>query len=404
MGDQKTTGYEKFMELKAKASKMKSQGKLVADFSIGDPKDPKNPLFLEELKKAVLKMTDPKTVENSRAVSGYPKYTGEDNYKQSCSKYMKNRFDLDINWQTEICATRGCKPAINTFLLSIINDETDIVIIPTPGYPPYISGTHDAGGNVHLVPLLEENGFMLDYNSIDEEIAQKAKIIIVNYPNSPTGVVASLAYYKGLVEWAAKNNIIIMSDEGCYIDLAYDRENQPCSVLNAKPLMENIIAFYSWSKSHNMTGDCLGFVAGDENLINKFKKKQNARDKNTPSYIQDAAAISMLDTNFTDYMVSEYKKRKDVLLNALREIGFDVREPDAAFYIWQKLPESVNALDFANALLDLGIVVTPGEFLAQEVEGHGNLGKDYVRFALVPKYDEVSRASKIMIEAFKGKK
>lgn len=401
MHNQKT-GYEKFMELKAKASKMKGEGKLVADFSIGDPKDPKNPLFLEELKKAVLKMTDPETVENSRAVSGYPKYTGEDNYKKSCSKYMKNRFGLDINWQTEICATRGCKPAINTFLLSIIGHESETVIVPTPGYPPYISGTIDAGGNVHLVPLLAENGFLLDYHAIDKKIAQKAKIIIVNYPNSPTGAVASLDYYKGLVEWAEKNNIIIMSDEGCYIDLAYDRENQPCSLLNAKSSMENIITFYSLSKSHNMTGDCLGFVAGDENLVNNFKKKQNTRDKNTPSYIQDAAAISMLDNKFTDYMVSEYKRKKGVLLNALSEIGFDITEPDSAFYIWQKLPKSINALDFANNLLDLGIVVTPGEFLAQELEGYGNLGKDYIRFALVPKYNEVCLASERIVENFKG--
>jgi aspartate/methionine/tyrosine aminotransferase len=143
-----------------------------------------------------------------------------------------------------------------------------------------------------------------------------------------------------------------------------------------------------------MTGDCVGFVVGEERLVEAFKKIQNRRSKNTPAYIQDLAAKALLSNSYNDYMVDQYRQKRDILIPALRKIGLEVLEPQTAFYLWHKMPAGKTGLEFAQELLNLGIIVTPGEFLAQEVEGLGNPGKNYVRFALVPTLEEVAKAAK----------
>jgi len=382
-------GYSEFMALKAKVADMRAQGQEVIDFTIGDPKEPKDPIVLEKMLKYL----------EARKCSGYPTYTGEVNYKKACSEYMKKRFNLSFNADTEICATTGSKTAINLFALAMV-DEGDLVICPTPGYPPYIGSTRDAGGEPYVVPLLEENDFLIDFDSIPDDIADKAKMIWVNYPNAPTGAVASEEYYESLISWSRKHNIVIASDEGCYMDLAYDRGNQPLSVFNSARDKDGMVAFYSLSKRNNMTGDSIGFVAGDKKLVEGFKSIQNRRSKTPPSYIQDVGADVLASTEYTDYMVDQYRQKRDLMVGALESIGLEVKKPDVAFYLWQKIPEGMTGMEFASNLLKIGVVVTPGELLSQEVEGFGNPGQDYVRFALVPELDSVAKAAQKITENY----
>jgi LL-diaminopimelate aminotransferase len=382
-----SSGYAKFMALKEKAKSMSD----IIDFTIGDPKEPVDPRVLNSIQEFA----------NQRATSGYPLYTGEKNFKEACASYMQREHNTSLNLEKEICITAGSKDAINYFALSIIN-EGDLAICPNPCYPPCLSSIRDIGGEIYLVNLKEKDNFLLDFRSIPEETAKKAKIIWINYPNSPTGAIAPLEYYKELVKWAEKYNIIIASDEGCYIDLTYKDKLKAPSIFEAKPNKEGIIAFYSLSKRNNMTGYRLGFVCGDEKLISVYKTIQNRRSGGVSAFIQDAGVVALQDNTFTDQMIELYDKKKRIILEALNRIGLQTREPETAFYIWQKVPDSIDGLKFAEILLNIGIMVSPGEFLAEDNNGD-NPGKNYVRFALVPKMEKVIEASeKIKKLNFRG--
>lgn len=379
-----SSNYEKFMSLKQKAQDLRNSGIDIIDFTIGDPK--------EATDSHVINAIHQKAKE--RASSGYPTYTGEKSFKISCIEYMKREHSVDIDLAKEICITHGGKDAINHFALSIIDDD-DLVICPNPCYPPYIGSTKDAGGDVYFTNLEEKNNFLIDFKSIPDEIAKKAKLIWINYPNSPTGVNASINWYKELIFWAEKYNIVIASDEGCYIDLNYKDREKPLSIFEIKGNKNGIIAFYSLSKRNNMTGYRVGFVCGDEKLISAYKTIQNRRSGGVPSFIQDVAALAIADNDFTSSMIDLYDKKKNIILAALSKIGLEIYNPDIAFYIWQKTPGNLSGLEFAEILLDKGIMVTPGEFLAETVDGI-NPGRNYVRFALVPELEKVILAGKII--------
>ena len=189
---------------------------------------------------------------------------------------MKKRFSVDLDSETEISSNIGSKESIFNFPEAFINPG-DLVICPSPGYPPMKTGTIFAEGTPYFVPLLEKNNWLIDFESIPEEIAQKAKIIWLNYPNSPTGAIANREYYEGLTGWADKNNVIIAADEGCYIDIYFDEK--PISILEVA--REGIVAFYSLSKRNNMTGYRVGFVAGDSKVIDIYKRLKTNIDSGT---------------------------------------------------------------------------------------------------------------------------
>ena len=221
-----------------KVAALRNDGVKIIDFGVGDPSEPTPDFVIEKL------------IEFGRkhAASGYPSYIGSKDFRGAAAAYMQKRFGVELDPEREISSNLGSKEAIFNFPEGFINPG-DIVICPSPGYPPMKTGTIFAEGIPYYVPLLEENGFLIDYDSIPQDIAVKAKIIWINYPNSPTGAVASRDYYEGLINWAHKNDIIIAADEGCYIDIYFDEK--PMSILEVS--REGIVAFYSLSKRNNMT-------------------------------------------------------------------------------------------------------------------------------------------------------
>lgn len=357
-----------FAEVDKIVTKLKNKGVRVINFGVGDPSNPTPDFIIQELNKA----------SKERASAGYPSYIGEMSFRQAASDYMKNNFDVQLDPESEITSTIGSKEAVFHFPFGFI-DSGDIVICPSPGYPPYKNGTRFAGGIPYFVPLLEVNSFLVDFESIPTDIARKAKIIWINYPNSPTGRSATRSWYANLVSWARKYNIIIAADEGCYIDIYFNEK--PVSILEIEK--EGIITFYSLSKRNNMTGYRVGFCAGDERIISGFKKVKINIDSGTPTFIQDAAVVALKDDMHIEQMRTEYKQKKDILINALESIGFPKCGGDSTFYLWQKAPDGMSGVELAQKLLDVGIVVTPGEWISDVCADSINPGKNYVRFALV---------------------
>jgi len=373
----KTTGTYAFDEIRKQVNKLKEQGIEVIDFGVGDPTSPTPDFVIDTLCKSAV----------ARARSGYPSYIGEKTFREAISLYMKREFNVDLNPATEITSTIGSKEAVFNFPLGFV-DQGDIVICPTPGYPPYKNGTSFAGGVPYFVPLLEENGFLIDFESIPEDICKKAKIIWINYPNSPTGKVAPKEWYEKLVVWAHTHNIIIASDEGCYIDIYFDKK--PISILEVA--REGIITFYSLSKRNNMTNYRVGFCAGDEAIIDIFKKVKTNIDSGTPTFIQDAAISALENTEHVEAMRKEYSIKRQLLGDALSGAGLKNCLGDATFYIWQKAPSGMTGVELANKLMELGIVVTPGAWLSDITTGGLNPGENYVRFALVATVEQVKKA------------
>ena len=392
------SGYA-FKEINDRVAALKDAGVTPIDFGVGDPSEPTPEFVIEALGEAAKK----------HAGTGYPSYTGGMDYLQACADYMSGRFDVELDPATEMCSNIGSKKAIFNFPEGFINPG-DYVIVPSPGYPPMKTGTIFAEGIPFFVPLLAENDWLVDYESVPDDIASKAKIIWINYPNSPTGAVASREYYEGLIEWAHKNDIIIAADEGCYIDLYFGEK--PLSILEVA--REGIVAFYSLSKRNNMTGYRAGFVCGDEKIIEIYKALKTNIDSGTPNFVQDAAVVALNDEAHAESMRNLYEEKGSIILEALEAAGMDVRKPSATFYIWQKVPAGMTDVDFAKKLLDpeFGIVVTPGSLISDECEVSGggdgvssgaakiNPGAGYVRFALMPTMDEVKAAAEKIKKCF----
>jgi len=376
-----------FKEINDAVQSLKNTGIRPIDFGVGDPSEPSPEFVQKSLTEAAKK----------HAKTGYPSYIGSQEFRIAAVDYMKRRFGINLDPNEEITSNLGSKESIFNFPEAFVNPG-DIVICPSPGYPPFKNGTIFAEGKPYYTPLLRENDFLVDYKSIPEKIAQSAKIIWINYPNSPTGAVASKEYYEGLINWANGHNIIIAADEGCYIDIYFDEK--PMSILEVGK--EGIIAFYSLSKRNNMTGYRVGFLAGDKKIIDIYKQLKTNIDSGTPNIIQEAAILALSDDKHNQYMSALYDKKRTLLYQTFEKIGFEVKKSKATFYIWQKTPNGMTDIDFAKRLLrpDLGIVVTPGSLISEQCEGGINPGDGYVRFALMPTIEEIKDACEKLEKVF----
>ena len=373
-------GVYAFAEVDKKVAELQSKGIQPIDFGVGDPTIPTPEIVREATKKAI----------DRRKSSGYPSYTGSREFREAVSAWVKKRFDISMDPEKEISSTIGSKEAVFNFHEGFVNPG-DYVICPSPGYPPYTRGTLFAEGIPFQVPLLARNNFLIDFDDIPAKIAEKTKIIWLNYPNSPSGAVATEEYYKQAVEFAHKHNIIIASDEA-YSEIYYTEE-PPISVLNV--CREDIIVFNSLSKRSAMTGYRIGWVMGDPTLVDIFRKIKTNIDSGTPTFVQDGAIAALSDEEHVKKSRKEYRKKRDILCNALTEIGLEDSHPDATLYVWQKVPEGMTSVEFAALLLqeNIALVTTPGSWISHVTHNNMNPGEGYVRFALVPSVSDTELAA-----------
>ena len=367
-----------FAEVDKEVERLRKIGINPIDFGVGDPKEPTPEIVRKAIKKSV----------DKNKSSGYPGYIGSQEYRLAISKWHEKRFGVRLDYQNEITSTIGAKEAVFNFPEAFINPG-DYAMMPNPGYPPYEKGTLFAEGMPYFVPLVNENGFLMDFDSIPKEIVKKTKIMWINYPNNPTGAVATEDFLRKAVDFGHDNGIIIASDE-CYTEIYFDEK--PHSILEFSK--EGVVAFQSLSKRSAMTGYRVGWVAGDEKITSAFRKLKTNIDSGTPLFVQDAAISALSDESHVEMMRQNYKKKKEILVKALTSAGLEECSPDAALYVWQKTPKGIDSVDFAKKLLqkEIAIVATPGAWISATFNGL-NPGNNYARFALVPTLEETKIAA-----------
>ncbi len=369
-----------FAEVDKKVRELREAGVTPVDFGVGDPSCP-TPAFIRE---AMAKGAD------EYASAGYPSYVGGKPFLEAVAAWTERRFGVKIDAGSEICSTIGSKEGIFNFAETLV-DPGDVVLCPSPGYPPYNRGTLFAEGKPWLYGLPASNDFLPDLESIPAEVVAKAKILWINYPNSPSGRVATRAELQTLYDWARKNDVVLASDEA-YSEL-YFTDEPPTSILEIG--RENTVVFQSLSKRSAMTGYRIGWVAGDQRIVSAFKKVKTNIDSGTPNFVQAGAIAALADEDHVAEMRAEYREKRDILCAAFRAAGLPDSTPEGTIYVWQRVPEGMTSLDFAQTLLreDIAAVCTPGPWIAEKLADGTSPGDGFVRFALVPTIEETKKTA-----------
>jgi len=353
-----------FVEISKKIAEKQAKGEDVISLAIGDPDIPTPSHIIERLCRA---SEDPK---NHR----YPESGGLPEFRRAISKWYQKRFGVALDPDKEVLPLIGSKEGIGHIALCFI-DPGDTALVPDPAYPVYSISTMFAGGLPHCMPLIQENEFLPDLTAIPKDIARKAKVIWINYPNNPTSAVADLKFFEGVVAFAKRHSIAVCHD-GPYTEVAFDGY-RPVSFLQAEGSREVGVEFHSLSKSYNMTGWRVGMAVGNPAMIDALKRVKSNLDSGIPQALQHAAIEAL--TGPQD-CISEhntiYQRRRDRLLQALNQIGIQAKPPRASLYIWAKVPKGYTSVEFATLLLDeVGVVVIPGV-------SYGKHGEGYIRLSL----------------------
>lgn len=353
-----------FAEIDRKIAEAKAKGIDVISLGIGDPDTPTLQPVVDAMHTAI----------DNPVNHDYPPYNGTEAFRKAACKWMKNRFGVELNPDTEMLCNIGSKEAIAHVFFAFV-DKGDYTLVPDPGYPVYKNATIFAGGTPYSMPLLEENGFLPDLDAIPEDVAQKSKLMFLNYPNNPTGAVATKEFFKKAVDFCKKYDILLCSDMA-YSEMTYDGYKAP-SVLEVDGAMDVTLEFYSHSKSYNMTGWRVGFVCGNAQAVKALGTIKNNIDSGTFKAIQDAAIAAFeVDSSYVDNLNKMYQERRDVMEAGLKELGWDIKPSKATFYIWIPVPKGMTSESFATKMLeDAAIVVPPGN-------GYGKCGEGYIRIAL----------------------
>lgn len=353
-----------FAEIDKKKEEAIKRGVDIINLGIGDPDQPTPNNIIEKLRESV---KDPKTHD-------YPPYAGTAEFRQAVALWYKNRFGIDLNPDNEVMALIGSKEGIAHIFLAFI-DPGDFSLIPDPGYPVYKTATLFANGFPYIMPLLEKNNFLPDLEEIDEEIAQRAKLMFINYPNNPTAAVADKTFFEKVVKFAKKYDILVCHDFA-YSEMTFDNY-KASSFLEVDGAKDIGIEFHSLSKTYNMTGWRLGFAVGNKEAISALSIIKTNVDSGVFKAIQEAGieALTGPQDNI-EKMNKIYTGRRNVVINGLNKLGWNLKPTKATFYIWIPTLNKINSMEFSNLLLEkTGIIVTPGI-------GYGEYGEGYVRIAL----------------------
>jgi LL-diaminopimelate aminotransferase len=362
-----------FAEIDRKKKQMLAAGKDLIDLGVGDPDLPTPKNIIDKLYQAA---QDP-------ATHRYPMGRGITKLREAIGKWYKERFKVDLDIESEILPLIGSKEGIAHLPLAFLNYQ-DLALIPDPSYPPYRSGVILAGGNPYYMPLLEQNNFLPDLTQIDAQVARRAKIMYLNYPNNPTGACANEEFYKNLLDFAKEYNIIVCHD-AAYSELAYDGFKPP-SLLNIKGAKEIAVEFHSLSKTYNMTGWRIGFVCGNSKVIKALSEVKENIDSGIFEAVQFAGIEALQTSEHLKSLTETYKERRDTLIDGLNSLGWKVPKPKATFYVWVPVPPGCTSMELSSTLLEhTNIVTTPGV-------GFGENGEGYIRMALTVSKERLAEA------------
>jgi LL-diaminopimelate aminotransferase len=353
-----------FAEISRKIADKRAQGVDVISFAIGDPDLPTPNHIIDALSEAA---RDP---ANHR----YPESEGLLELREAMARWYERRFRVQLDPQREVLPLIGSKEGIGHIALCFI-DPGDVALVPDPGYPVYAVGTALAGGEPYYLPLTEENDFLPDLSAVPEQIARRAKLLWLNYPNNPTGAIADLDFFERAVGFAQRHDLAILHD-GPYSEVAFGGY-RPVSLLQAEGAREVGVEFHSLSKSYNMTGWRVGMATGNATIIDALMRVKSNLDSGIPQAVQRMAIAALEGSqDCIEEHNRIYERRRDRLVGALSKLGLRLRPPKASLYLWARVPEGTTSVQFATRLLDeAGVVVTPGI-------GYGPSGEGYVRLSL----------------------
>ncbi|MBN2014807.1 MAG: LL-diaminopimelate aminotransferase [Candidatus Altiarchaeota archaeon] len=364
-----------FAEIDREVERKKKTGVDVISLGIGDPDIPTPKNIVNKLQEAA---EDP---QNHR----YPSYSGMLSFRKAAAGWCKNRFGVSLNPESEVITLIGSKEGIAHTPLAFL-DPGDTALVPNPAYPVYRIGTILSDGIPVDIPLLEKNDFKPDLKSIDKETAKKSRLLFINYPNNPTAATAELEFFKEAVDFAQDNDLIVLHDAP-YTEMTYG-DYKTRSFLEAKNSREVGIEFHSLSKTYNMTGWRIGFAVGNAEILAGLGKVKENVDSGAFQAVQLAAVEALegpQDSIRENMKVLE--ERRDLMVQGLRDLGWEINKPTATFYLWFRIPSTYkSSIKFASDLLDkTGVVMTPGV-------GFGKYGEGYVRCALTQKKERLEEA------------
>jgi LL-diaminopimelate aminotransferase len=353
-----------FAEIDRKVGEAKKRGADIISFGVGDPDLPSPPHVVEALAEAA----------RDAGTHRYPSYTGMPEFRSSIAGWYDRRFGVSLDPDDGVLPLVGSKEGIFHLPVAFI-DPGDVALIPDPGYPVYETGTILAGGEAVLMPLLAENGFKPDLGAISGDVLDRARVLWLNYPSNPTAAVVEKDFLAEAVAFAKRHDLVLCHD-AAYTEITFDGYVAP-SVLEVDGAMDVAIEFHSLSKTYNMTGWRIGWVAGAPQAIEAMKRLKTNIDSGIFDAVQ-RAGMAAIDgpQDHLEECIDRYRHRRDLLCDGLKSMGVVVEPPKGSIYVWVPVPEGHTSESYTTYLLEkAGIVVAPGN-------GYGPSGEGFIRFSL----------------------
>lgn len=365
-------------ELKARA---REEGIDLIDLGMGNPDGAAPPPVIEA---AIAALQNPSN-------HGYPPFEGTASFRQTITQWYRRRYNVSLDPDGEALPLLGSKEGLTHLALAYINPG-DLVLVPSPAYPPHFRGPVIAGAQIHPLVLKPENDWLIDLAAIPDAVAAQAKILYFNYPSNPTAAVAPREFFVEIVDFARKYEILLVHDL-CYAELAFDGY-QPTSLLEIPGAKEIGVEFHTMSKTYNMAGWRVGFVVGNRHIIQGLRTLKTNLDYGIFAVLQVAAETALnLPDGYLQEVQTRYRTRRDFLIQGLADLGWNLPKTQATMYLWVPCPPAMSSTDFALKLLqETGVVVTPGN-------AFGSGGEGYVRVSLIAECDRLGEALARMKQA-----
>lgn len=364
-----------FATIDKKKAEARAKGIDIVDLGIGDPDIPTPDFIVDAMAAAIRKP------ENHN----YPPYEGTLAFREAVARWYKHRFGVTLDPKTEVVSLIGSKEGIAHAFLTFL-DPGDIALLPDPGYPAYKVNALIAGAVPYMVPATAENNYEPDLDSIPAEVLKQAKLIFLNYPGNPTGALASDAFYERAIAFAKKHNILICTDLA-YSEVYYEGQ-KPRSILEFPGGKDVALEFHTLSKTFNMTGWRIGMAVGHAEAVQALGKIKTNMDSGIFKAIQEAV-IPALDTQSDAFVAAQnaiYQKRRDIIVDGLNALGWNLPKPKATFYIWAPVPRGYTSEAFTLFLLEtVGVLVVPGN-------GYGDNGEGYFRISITTSEERLHEA------------
>ncbi|HET6657266.1 MAG TPA: LL-diaminopimelate aminotransferase [Gaiellaceae bacterium] len=364
-----------FAELERKIEEKRRAGIDVISLGIGDPDLPTPEPVIQALQAAAA----------SPATHQYPTNRGLEAFRDAVAAFYSERFGVGIDPATEVVPVLGGKEGVAHIAFACL-DPGDVALAPEPGYPPYTSGPLFAGADVHYLPLQAENAFMPDLEAVPSDIAARANLLFLNYPNNPTGAVVAPGFFERAVDFARANDLIVVHDNA-YSEVAFDGYDPPSFL--ATPGAKDVgVEIFSLSKGWNMTGWRVGWVAGNAEVVEQFRRLKTNLDSGMFEALQIAGTAALTKARgFPAQMSAIYSRRRDLMIDALAGIGLPAEPPRATPYIWVHVPDGHTSETFTELVLEeAGVVVSPGP-------SFGPSGEGYVRISLTVADERLEEAA-----------